>query len=279
MSKAIIMKKLKFLFGLLLFITSCSTSINIFTDNDEVNLGGHLDKEIRKNIKEYPIYDNEELKNYIDKNIFREILNSPEIKKRDVYNYKIEIIRNDSILNAFAIPGGYIYLYTGLLKYLDSEAALAGVIGHEIAHVERRHATRRITAYYGISIILSIVLGENPSQIAELAANLFTGLTLLANSRANEDESDVYSIKYLKATRFYPGAVKFFFEKLRDDGLISKGSSKLATFLSTHPDPIERISSTENRLRTMGIEVLNYKSDGKGIFRNEYKMNILSKLK
>jgi len=263
----------------IIFISACSTGINIFTDNDEVNLGKQFDSEIRKNTKEYPIYDNQEVKEYIDKNIFREILKSPEIKKRDVYNYQIEIIKNDSILNAFALPGGYIYLYTGLLKYLDSEAALAGVIGHEIAHVERRHATQRITASYGISIILSIALGENPSQLAELAANLFSGLALLANSRANEDESDEYSIKYLSSTRFYPGAVKFFFEKLRDDGLVSQSSSKIATFLSTHPDPLDRINTTENRLKAMGITILNYKHDGESIFKESYKKNILNKMK
>lgn len=272
-------KNIKIWLVVIIFISACSTGINIFTDNDEVQLGKQFDSEIRKNTKEYPIYDNQEVKEYIDKNIFQEILKSPEIKKRDVYNYQIEIIENDSTLNAFALPGGYIYLYTGLLKYLDSEAALAGVIGHEIAHVERRHATQRITASYGISIILSIALGQNPSQLAELAANLFSGLALLANSRANEDESDEYSIKYLSSTRFYPGAVKFFFEKLRDDGLVSKSSSKIATFLSTHPDPIDRIKTTETRLKAMGITILNYKSEGDNIFKDAYRKNILNKMK
>jgi len=272
-------KNIKIWLVAIIFISACSTGINIFTDSDEVQLGKQFDSEIRKNTKEYPIYDNQEVKEYIDKNIFREILKSPEIKKRDVYNYQIEIIDNDSTLNAFALPGGYIYLYTGLLKYLDSEAALAGVIGHEIAHVERRHATQRITASYGISIILSIALGQNPSQLAELAANLFSGLALLANSRANEDESDEYSIKYLSSTRFYPGAVKFFFEKLRDDGLVSKSSSSIATFLSTHPDPIDRINTTENRLKAMGISILNYKSEGENILKDTYKKNILNKMK
>lgn len=270
-------KQLIILFISIIFI-SCSTGINIFTDSDEVNLGKQFDAEIRKNTKEYPIYENQEVKDYIDKNIFREILKSPEIKKNNVYNYQIEIIKNDSILNAFAIPGGYIYLYTGLLKYLDSEDALAGVLAHEIAHVERRHATQRITASYGISIILSIALGENPTQVAELVANLFSGLALLANSRANEDESDEYSIKYLQSTRFYPGAVKFFFEKLHDDGLVSKQSSTIATFLSTHPDPVNRIKTAESRLKALGIEIINYKSESSRIFRNEYKKNILEKI-
>ncbi len=273
-------RRVKILFiAIITYFSACSTGINIFTDADEVNLGKQFDVEIRKNSKEYPVYDNTEVKDYIDKNIFREILKSPEIKKKNFYNYQIEIIKNDSILNAFAIPGGYIYLYTGLLKYLDSESALAGVIAHEIAHVERRHATQRITASYGISIILSIILGNNPSQITELVANLFSGLALLANSRANEDESDEYSIKYLLSTRFYPGAVKFFFEKLRDDKLISEASSNIATFLSTHPDPIDRIKSTSERLKAMGLKIIDYNSSDEEIFKTQYKKNILEKMK
>ncbi len=273
-------RKIKsWLIGLIILV-ACSTGINLYTDRDEVSLGEQFDQEIRKNTKEYPIYKGDPfVKEYIEKNIFQEILNSPEIKKKSIYNYQMEIIQNDTTLNAFAVPGGYIYLYTGLLKYLDSEAALAGVIGHEIAHVERRHATQRITAAYGIQIVLSIALGNNPAQIAELAANLFAGLALLANSRKDEDESDLYSINYLKSTRFYPGSVKFFFEKMRDDGKVSKAGSGIATFLSTHPDPIARISTTEKRLNDSGIEILYHNSSGEGIFRDEYSENILKKLR
>jgi len=273
-------KKLKkYLIGILI-ITACSTGINIFSDSDEISMGKQFDREIRNNTKEYPIYKGDpNVREYIDKNIFQEVLKSPEIKKSAVYPYKMEIIQNDTMLNAFAVPGGYVYIYTGILKYLDSEAALAGVIGHEIAHVERRHATQRISKAYGIQIILSIALGNNPSQVTEIVANLFGGLALLANSRANEDESDDYSIKYLQSTRFYPGSVKFFFEKLRDDGKISKGGQGIATFLSTHPDPIARINSTDQRLTALSIPVKSYKDSGQGIFKEEYQKFIKNKLK
>lgn len=267
--------------SLILFIAACSTAINIFSDNDEVALGSQLDQEIRNNPKEYPLYQgNPAVKDYIDKNIFREVLKAPEIKKVGVYKYKMEIIQNDSVLNAFATPGGFVYIYTGLLKYLDSEAALAGVLGHEIAHAERRHATQRMTQAYGFQILGSLLLGQNPSQITQIAANLFSGLYLLKNSRANEDESDEFSIRYLEGTRFYPGAVKFFFEKMRDDGKVARGEGKgLETFLSTHPDPIARISTADQRLKNQGREVKDYKSTGKGIFKDEYKKNILAKLR
>lgn len=278
------MKLKKYLLVLLLtampavMFVSCEDGINIFTDADDVQLGLEVSNEISSNPAEYPIYTaDKSLKNYIVNNIFNEILASPAVAKKNVYSYKLEIVDNDSVLNAFALPGGPVYVYTGLLKYLDSEAALAGVLGHEIAHAERRHATQRMTQYYGVSVLFSLILGEKPSQLAEIAANLFVGVAFLANSRSNEDESDEYSVKYLKDTRFYPGGVKFFFEKLQADGLAGGGSG-LETFLSTHPDPVDRIASANQRLQAQSLPVYVYTDNAAGIFRDSYQTNIRSKL-
>lgn len=270
-------------YSITVFITviifACSSGINLFSDSDDVKLGSQFAEQIKQNHEEFPIYDNPKLENYIESRIFNDILQSPEVKKKGVYNYQLEIIDNDTTLNAFAVPGGYIYLYTGLLKYLDSEAALAGVIAHEIGHVERRHSTRRITSAYGISILLNLTLGENPDQMVELAANLFSGLTLLANSRSDEDEADEFAVKSLVSTKFYPGGVKFFFEKMKNDKLIEEGGSGLATFLSTHPDPIDRIETCNTRIRELGLEMKHFNHSGSGVFREEYKKNILALIK
>jgi predicted Zn-dependent protease len=263
------------------FLESCDTleSINLFTKEDDVQLGNQLDQEIKSNPAEYPIYQGDPtIKDYINTRIFDHVLASTKVENKAVFNYQLEIIDNPDVLNAFAIPGGYIYLYTGLLLYLDSEAALAGVIGHEIAHAEERHSTQRLTRYYGVSILLGIVLGENPSTIAEIAANLFVGLTFLANSRSDEEDSDTYSYQYLKDTRYYQGGVKFFFEKLQYDGLIDSSSSKIETFLSTHPDPIERIDNINQMLLDDGKTVKNFQSNDADMYRNEYLLNIRNKL-
>lgn len=264
---------------LLVFLVACGTGINLFTDQDEVHIGEQFDKEIRQN-PEFKIYSGDPaVKNYLETRIFDHILQSPEVQKENVYTYQLEVVEDDSTLNAFAVPGGYVYLYTGLIKYLDSEAALAGVVAHEIAHVERRHATQRITNAYGLQLLASIALGNNPSQVSVMVANLFSGLTLLANSRSAEDEADEYAVKYLSSSRYYPGGVKFFFEKLRDDGKVSSGGGGIATFLSTHPDPIDRINTTERRLREIGVPVRSYTdAEEAGIFRSEYKNNVKSKL-
>lgn len=261
------------------FASCGDNGINLFTIEDDAKLGSEVSAEIRTNPQEYPIYQGDpSVKSYISSRIFSHILSSPKVKYNATFNYQIELIDKPEELNAFALPGGYVYVYTGLLKYLDSEAALAGVLAHEIAHAEARHATERLTAYYGVSTLLSFLLGANPTNIEQIASNLLVGLAFLQHSRSDENESDDLSFEYLKDTRYYPGGVKFFFEHLAADNLISQQSNKIETFLSTHPDPIDRISNINNKLQQSGLPIKNYNDTGEGIFRAEYQANIKSKI-
>jgi beta-barrel assembly-enhancing protease len=230
----------------------CATlrSINLFPESKDIELGLQVDQEIRKDPKQYPILtDRPAVKTYIER-VGAKILSSPDIKYKAAFAYKFEVIKDDSTVNAFCTPGGYVYVYTGLLKFLDNEASLAGVVGHEIAHAERRHATKRMTAAFGAELLASIVLGEQPAQLAALGANLFTGLGLLANSRADEAEADTYSFKYLQSTEYYPGAIRFFFEKV-----LSKSGTRGGLFeklLSTHPLPQDRVDNVKKMLVQIG---------------------------
>lgn len=266
-----------FFISVLILINGCNTGINLFSQSDDVKLGSEVSDEIAKNSKEYPIFKgNPSIKKYITNRIFKHILISQQIASKKIYKYQLEIINNPKVFNAFALPGGYIY--TGLLKYLDSEAALAGVLGHEIAHAERRHGTKRITASYGVGFLLNLVLGRNPSQISQIASNLFVGLAFLANSRSDENEADEFSYNFLKDTRYYPGGVKFFFEHMKADNLVKNNPGEIEKFLSTHPDPIDRIASTDERLNASRLQILHYTSKGKGIYRNLYFKNVKNKL-
>lgn len=225
-------------------ITSCEDGVNIFSIEDEVKLGNNLYQQITNNRSEYPILNNSQIKNYVQ-NIVDQILFSPLIKYRHSFAYQVTIISDDNTVNAFATPGGYIYVYTGLLKFLDNEATLAGILAHEIAHAERRHSTQRMTKAYGISFLLDIVLGKNPSNIEKIASNLFVGLALLKNSRDDEYEADSYSYDYLKSTVWYPGALIFFFDKVKSN----EGNSFLEVLLSTHPLSQDRISKLNERIK------------------------------
>lgn len=236
------------------FALHCSddgvSAFNLFSDQDDVNLGKQVDAEIRADPAQYPILQGRpDVKAYV-KTVGDKVLNSPDIKKRGVYAYEYEIIKDDKTVNAFCTPGGYIYVYTGLLKFIDNEATLAGILGHEIAHAERRHASQRMTQVYGVQILLGVLLGNNPSQLEEIGANLLTGLALLKNGRDQESESDKYSFDYLDDTEYYPGAIKYFFEKIIAQE--ESQPSAFETLLSTHPAPGDRISEVEQRLQEHG---------------------------
>ena len=257
-----------FLFSLLIasaVFQSCEES-NIFSDEDDVKLGEDFDKEIKAHPNEFPmLVGHQDVKDYVI-GMGKEILNSPKIKKKKIYPYNFQII-NDTIINAFCTPGGFVYIYTGLMKFVDNESALAGVIGHEIAHAEMRHVTQRLTAYYGVSALLSFMLGGNPNMLAEIAANLFVGLAFLKNSRDDETEADYYSIQYLKTSKWYPGGITFFFDKIKEEQK-RKGQdpSDLDEFLSTHPLPDSRISFVNSELN----KIKPRPDPTKGLYTDEY---------
>jgi len=254
------------------FLYSCG--MNLFSEEDDVKMGKEIDDEIKAHPKEYPMLQgHQEVKDYVS-SLGRYILNvSPKIEYKKTFPYNFQVI-NDTIVNAFCTPGGYIYVYTGLMKFIDNEATLAGIVGHEIAHAERRHMTQRLTSYYGVSFVMSIVLGNNPNSVAEIVANLFTGLGFLANSRSDEQEADDYSIKYLSTSRYYPGAITFFFDKISEEQR-RKGESPggLDRLLSTHPLPQDRIDNVKEKLKTLPKTF----DPTKGLYTEEYQQ-IKSKL-
>lgn len=238
----------------ILFLSGCDEStnpldINLFTPAEDLKLGQQVDTEITNNTKEYPILNSPTHVQYLQ-NIMDQIIQSPEIKYRGTFAYTIKII-NTNTLNAFATPGGYIYVYKGLLKFVDNEATLAGILAHEIAHAERRHSTKRMTKAYGLSLLTSILLGNDPSALEQLAANLLSGLALLKNSRDDEYEADEYSFNYLLSTQWYPGAIKYFFAKIQENQ--KSKPSDFEELLSTHPLDEKRVEQINKLLKDKNI--------------------------
>ncbi len=230
-----------------LSIAAVTCGVNIFPSSYDAQLGANLDQEIRKNPREYPLLNNETVRSAVQ-GMVNEIIRSPAIEYRDRFPYKVSIINDPNTLNAFCTPGGYIYVYTGLMKAIDNEATLAAVLGHEIAHAERRHATKRMTKALGAQLLMDIALGNNTSRTTEIAANLFVGLALLKNSRDDEAESDEYSFRYLQSTRWYPGALGYFFEKIK-----GRSGGAIERLLSTHPLPQDRIEANAERVRKANL--------------------------
>jgi len=244
--------------SLALFNTGCSDStsisdFNLFSTADDYQLGMQLDSEIKANPKEYPMLNSAEANAYLQ-SIVNQIIASPQIKYKGTFAYKVQIL-DTNIINAFATPGGFIYVYKGLLKFADNEATIAGVLAHEIAHSERRHATKRMTQQYGISILASLVLGSNPSALAQIGANLLTGVGLLKNSRDDEYEADEYSFKYLQDTKWYPGAITYFLEKIQAQQQSSP--SDFEEILSTHPLDSKRIAQINEFIKKANLPAPN----------------------
>ncbi len=168
------------------------------------------------------------------------ILNSGKVYYKKTFPWRIRLIKDDSTLNAFCTPGGFIYVYTGIIKYLDNETQLAGVMGHEIAHADRRHSANQMIKQYGVAGLLGILTGGNPGQLTTLATNLL----LLKYSRDHEREADDYSVRFLYPTVYDPRGAKYFFEKI--------GSSGVPEFISTHPDPGNRVTAIEQKWNCLG---------------------------
>ncbi|MDO9510937.1 MAG: M48 family metalloprotease [Bacteroidales bacterium] len=246
------LNKLYYLLPLILMLTfsSCTkedSSINIFSVDDDIAFGQQVDAEIRTNTQEFPILDSASNANAY-RHLYRvrnTILASGKVYYAQRFSWKCRIIENDSVVNAFCIPGGNMYFYTGLIKLLNTEAEFAGVMAHEMAHADRRHSTDQLTKAYGLQIILGIVLGTNPSLAAEIAAGLASGLSTLAFSRSNEYEADEYAVKFLYPTEYDAENLKNFFTLL-------EGQAHPPTFLSTHPSPEDRLVKITEVFTSLG---------------------------
>ena len=248
--------------------TSCKkdegspSAFNLFSVNDDMAFGEEFSKEIESNPQDFPLLDEAM---YADaythiRRIRDSILNTGLVNYDDQFTWQVKIIHNDTVQNAFAVPGGYLYFYTGIIKFLDNEAEFAGVMGHEMAHAAKRHSTNQLTKAYSISILLGIILGNNPNQLAEIAAGLAAGLASLAFSRDHENDADEWSVKYLNETSYNPRGIRAFFEKM-------EGAPHPPTFMSTHPSPSNRMENIDEIWASLGSKPGNDFPDSYAAFK------------
>jgi predicted Zn-dependent protease len=216
---------------------------NLFTIEDDKALGAQVAAEIDADTETYPLLDSVKYKEvyaYIYE-VRDNILNSGEVDYKDDFQWRLRIIHDDSTLNAFCTPGGYIYIYTGILKFLDSEDEFAGVLGHEIGHADMRHSTRQMTKMFGVQTLISIIAGNR-----EMLGQVTSALVNLSFSRTHENEADERSVKYLCPTDYNSAGGAGFFEKLQ-----AMGGESPPEFLSTHPSPDGRIEKFKEHKEEM----------------------------
>jgi len=250
---------MKWLSAIFLVLFGCTTNekgeieINLFTLEDDIQLGKDLRDEITSDPENYPVLDSTEYseayshiyeirdailaggtcsdEQYTSQLNCEDAGNdwTGEVEHVDDFDWDLYIIDDDEVLNAFCAPGGYIYVYTGLIKFLEYEDELAGVMAHEIAHADLRHSTEQLTKAYGISVLLDIIFDGDPTLLSEIAA----GLASLSFSREDEMEADTSSVDYLCNTDYAADGAAGFFEKLE--------GFELPEFLSTHPSSDTRV--------------------------------------
>lgn len=238
--------------------------VNIFSIQDDKDLGAQVSQQIAADPATYPVLDpTQYASSYAYLNNMRDvILNSGQVTHKADFSWELRIIRDDNTLNAFCTPGGYIYVYTGLIKYLENASSLAGVLGHEMAHADKRHSTEAMTKQYGISTLLSLVLGNDPGLLVQVSESLVN----LKFSRDNESEADKYSVIYLCPTKFKSDGAASFFQKILD-----MGSSNPPQFLSTHPNPDNRVQAIKDEAKSLncsgGTITLPEENDGYAAFK------------
>lgn len=237
--------KIWFVFLILMNCGGEGSTFNLFSTEDDKELGGQLATQIENSPEEYPLLSEEDYPDAYDhiRRVRDEILDTGVVENDDVFDWEVKIVHNDDVLNAFAAPGGFIYFYTGIIKYLDTEDELAGVMAHEIAHAAKRHGTDTLTREYGISILLDIAFGTDQNLLTEISH----GLVSLSFSRTQETESDTASVSYLAETEYDCTGAAGFFEKLQEEGNASPPE-----FLSTHPDSGDRVQNIEDVAAEMG---------------------------
>jgi predicted Zn-dependent protease len=161
--------------------------------------------------------------------------------------FTIKVIDSDEI-NAFALPGGFFYVNSGLILAADEEAELAGVMAHEIAHVALRHATRQMTRgnWANIASVPLIFVGGGLGYAVRSVAGLALPMTFLQFSRGFEAQADYYGLEYMYKTGYDPQAFISFFEKIQAKEKKKPGS--LAKAFATHPQTPDRISATQKEI-------------------------------
>ena len=225
---------------------SCATNpvtgkkeLMLLSEKQERAMGAESNPEI---LNYFGVYDDKELQQFIQTHGER----MARISHRPDLDYQFRIV-DSPVVNAFAVPGGFIYFSRGIMAHFNNEAEFAGVLGHEIGHITARHSAKRYSnaMLAQVGLAAGMIVSPELAQFADVAQQGI-GLLFLKFSRDNEAQSDKLGVEYSIKTGYDAEAMAGFFntlDRLRDEA----GANPTPTFLSTHPDPADR----EQRVRRL----------------------------
>lgn len=229
--------------------------VMIFSEADEVRFGRNLHEEIQSKLG---LYEDTSLKRYVQ-TIGRKI---SDVSHRPHLDFTFEIADSDEV-NAFALPGGYIYVTRGLLCYLNNEAQLAGVLGHEIGHVSYRHSMKAVQANIGANILLNIIALGTGSQFWVQVSDISLAAIMAGYSREYEYQADNLSVEYALRAGYDPNEIANFLQAL---ARMEPGrSGPLVGIFADHPLLEKRVANVQARIRekkdSMRVKELMVKGD------------------
>ena len=229
--------------------------INLFSKEQDVQIGREAAQQVRQ---QYPVVRDQDLQSFIQQ-LGRRLTSSPQAGD---YPYEFTLL-NQKEVNAFALPGGPVFVFSGLFTEADNEAQVAGVLAHEIAHVALRHGTNQASKASLLQIpaaIAGAAAGQSTlGQVVQLGLGAGLNGLFLKYSRTAESQADALGARIMADAGFNPIEMARFFEKLE-----AKGGPGVPQFLSDHPTPGNRIQAVEAEIRTFPQK--EYAADGVGDF-------------
>ncbi len=217
---------------------------NLFSKEQDIQVGQEAAQQVRQ---QYPVVQNSELQDYI-KRLGQKLASAPSAARSE-FPFSFTLLNQDEV-NAFALPGGPTFVFSGLIGQADNEAQLAGVLAHEISHVVLRHGTNQVSKANLLQIpaaIAGAALGQGAmSQVVQLGLGVGLNGLFLKYSRDDESQADALGTHIMSEAGYNPIEMARFFEKLE-----AKGGPGVPQFLSDHPNPGNRIKAVEAEIRTL----------------------------
>ena len=263
-------RRVKALLVLLLFLAAQLVAVPAqafffggVTIKDEKEMGHKFDVMVRSNMG---VVEDPEVSLYVNQIVDRLVKTLPP----QPFNFKAAVILHNA-LNAFAVPGGYVYVFTGLIMNLEKEEDLAGVLAHELAHVTQHHVASRLERAQFVTLgslllaIAGVAVGGSSGGAIAVGA-LGAGQSAMLNySRIDETEADQIGLQYLVAAGYPPQGMVDGFKVLRQKSWMS--GTNVPTYLSTHPAIGDRINGLQARIQGMGKSVQGRTQDNKRFTR------------
>lgn len=232
-----------------------TTGFDLYSHEDELQVGKEAALEMNRGLPLLP--DSSPVSRYVSDLGKKLAAHAPGGSNgEEAWPYAFHVV-NQKEINAFALPGGTVYINLGTIQAADSEAELAGVLAHEIAHVVQRHGTRAASKQMAAEVPLALLAGmlgkSTAVQAAAFGISFGVGSYFLKNSRQSESEADLLGADIMYDAGYDPHALAEFFTKLEDQA--GGRGSELDQFFSDHPDPGNRVESVSQEVATLPSKV------------------------